>query len=89
VIVECATQSVDADINRQVRAAIPGVLSVDVRVPAVPEAGAAAPRADGSLAPRELYTMFRAARRDTPATTIVLEAFDDLYEAATAEEAVP
>ena len=87
VVVECPTRNVDVDINRQVRAAIPGVLSVDVRVPATPE-GEPPPHPDATLAPRELYTMFRSARRDTPATPAVLEAFDRLYEAATAEDAV-
>ncbi len=86
VIVDCTAQGGDADINRLVRAALPGVVSVDVRLPAAIRGLDAAPRTDGSLSPRELYTMFRAARRDGPASERVLDAFHQLYEAAVAEE---
>ena len=86
VIVNCAATSTDADINRQVRDAIPGVISVDVHMPSAVAPAASLARADGRLAPPELYAMFRAARRGSPATAAVLDAFDDLHAAATAEE---
>lgn len=86
VIVDCTVPQAGADINRRVREAIPGVVSVDVRLPAITGEPDVAPRTDGSLSPRELYTMFRAARREGLAPRRVLDAFDELYEAAIAEE---
>ena len=86
VVVECTAAEAAMDINRHVRASIPGVLSVDVRLPAASPSQPVGPRTDGSLAPRELYASFRAARRAAPAPAAVLEAFDRLYDAAAAEE---
>ncbi len=89
VIVDASSSGVDADVNHQVRRLLPGVVSVDVRLPAAVPGAAAAPPADGSLAPRELYTRFRAARRERPASAAVLEAFDDLYASVTTDEDAP
>jgi exonuclease SbcD len=86
VIVDCSTPDVDADVNRQVRDAIPGVISVDVQMPSAAAPAASLARAEGTLAPRELYAMFRTARRTSPASAAVLDAFDDLHAAATSEE---
>ncbi len=88
VIVECPGPDVDADINRQVRAALPGVVSVDVRVPARAAGRDAPPLIDGSLGPRELYLRFRAARREGPAAAAVIDAFEQLYVEALQEEPV-
>lgn len=89
VIVDCTAGTVDSEINRRVRAAIPGVVSVDVirRGPDEAAARPAAPDPGGAdaLGPRELYAMFLR-QHDASASEATLAAFDALYQDALASE---
>ncbi|HTV03712.1 MAG TPA: exonuclease subunit SbcD [Luteitalea sp.] len=83
VVVEVVGGPAPADINRRVRQAIPGVVSVDVRVTS-PDAGARerlAPRTDGTLDPRGLYSRYHEVRHGSAPSPAVLHAFDDLLDA--------
>ena len=85
VIVDCSHGVADPDINRKVREAIPGVVSVDLIRPVGVEPSPAAERA-GSLAPRELYARYLQEQGGTT-TDPLLAAFDALHEEALASEA--
>ena len=94
VIVDCTAGAVDPDINRRVRAAIPGVVSVDIlrRGPSEDESATRPagpdPGRGGTLAPRALYALFL----DQHGATVddaTLAAFDALYEDALASEVEP
>jgi exonuclease SbcD len=84
VIVDCSNGVVDPDINRKVRDAIPGVVSVDLIRPATVEPRQAV-RA-GTLAPRELYGRYLQ-ERGSVGSDALLAAFTALHEAALAAEA--
>lgn len=85
VIVDCTTGPVDPDINRRVRAAIPGVVSVDVirRATGEPASRPAGPDPAGgpALGPRELYALFLQ-QHGAAASDASLAAFDVLYQDA-------
>ena len=88
VVVEVAGGPVPADINRRVRAAIPGVVSVDVRRTGsdLTEREHLAPRADGTLDPRGLYAHYHEIRHGSAPSSAVLRAFDELLDAVHAVE---
>jgi DNA repair protein SbcD/Mre11 len=92
VIVDCTAGAVDPEINRKVRAAIPGVVSVDIlrrggddatTRPAGPDPGRGL-----TLSPRELYVLFLQQHGAT-ADEATLAAFDTLYQDALASEVEP
>jgi exonuclease SbcD len=80
VIVDCTAGTIDPDINRKVRAVIPGVVSVDLLRPR-PVPGATQPVLQGMFAPRDLYAAYlhHTGQRGTEA---MLGAFDALYQAS-------
>ena len=81
VIVDCTAGAVDPEINRKVRAAIPGVVSVDIlrRGPvgddAVTRPAGPDPGRGMTLAPRELYALFLQ-QHGASADEATLAAFD-------------
>ena len=80
VIVDCTAGTVDPDINRKVRAVIPGVVSVDLLRPrALP--GETQPVLQGMFAPRDLYAAYLHQQGQT-GTEPMLGAFDALYQAS-------
>jgi exonuclease SbcD len=86
VYVDCSSGIVDPDINRKVREAIAGVVSVDLIRPtpsAAPE-----PVRSAALAPRELYAQY-VQQQGAQSSDVLLSAFDALHEAALADEAEP
>ena len=85
VIVDGTHAPITPDVNRIVRASIPGVVSVDLHRPA-PEPMTQATMLAGTLAPRELYARYVAQASGVTAPLAACEAFDALYEAAMAEE---
>lgn len=85
VIVDATAAPVDPDINRAVRASIPGVVSVDLRRPQAPRLERQAILA-GTLAPGDLYMRYVAQATGTPADMAAVTAFEALYEAALAGE---
>ncbi len=80
VIVDCTTGTVDPDINRKVRAVIPGVVSVDLLRPR-PVPGATQPVLQGMFAPRDLYAAYLH-QQGQAGTEATLGAFDALYQAS-------
>lgn len=87
VIVEAGLGPVESDLNRRVRAAVPGVVSVDVRVAPREDTSLPRPHAAG-LDPRGLYALYHEARHGTAPSRAVLAAFEDLLEAVQAVEVV-
>jgi exonuclease SbcD len=87
VIVDASLGVVAPDINRRVRDAIPGVVSVDLRSPEVTAAASERLR-PGAVAPRELYRQYVEQEGGTP-TDAALAAFEALYEAAMLGESEP
>ena len=85
VIVDATTGGVDPDINRAVRASIPGVVSVDLRRPQSPRLERQAILA-GTLAPGDLYMRYVAQASGHTATPAAVEAFEALYQAALDDE---
>jgi exonuclease SbcD len=84
VIVDCSDGVLDPDINRKVREAMPGVVSVDLIRPTAAERPEAV--RTGTLAPRELYGRYLQ-ERGSASSEPLLAAFDALHEAALAAEA--
>jgi hypothetical protein len=84
VIVDAALGPVDADINRRVRDALPGVVSVELRG-AGPGSEESVRPVPGSVAPRELYRLYVEQSGGTP-TDAALAAFDALYADALRED---
>jgi exonuclease SbcD len=80
VIVDCTSGTVDPDINRKVRAVIPGVVSVDLLRPR-PVPGATQPVLQGMFAPRDLYAAFLH-QQGQVGSEAMLGAFDALYQAS-------
>jgi len=80
VIVDCSAGTVDPDINRKVRAVIPGVVSVDLLRPR-PVPGGTQPVLQGMFAPRDLYAASLHHIGQT-GTEPMLGAFDALYQAS-------
>jgi exonuclease SbcD len=87
VIVEAGAGPVETDLNRRVRAAVPGVVSVDVRVAPREETSQPRPQESG-LDPRALYALYHEARHGTAPSPAVLAAFEDLLDAVHAVEVV-
>lgn len=85
VIVDATSTPVEPDINRTVRACIPGVVSVDLRRPVSEPLRRQAILA-GTLAPRELYARYVEQVAGTPPPAAVLATFEALYEAALVED---
>lgn len=80
VIVDCSGGLVDPDINRKVREAIPGVVSVDLIRPEPVETARDDTR-PGTLSPRELYSRYLQ-QRGSVGSDALLAAFTALHEAA-------
>lgn len=78
VIVDCTHGMVDPDINRKVRAVIPGVVSVDLLRPR-PVPGSTQPVLQGMFAPRDLYAAYLH-QQGQAGTEATLGAFDALYQ---------
>jgi exonuclease SbcD len=87
VVVDCSRGGVDPDINRKVRDAIPGVVSVDLIRPRVSEPVALSERG-GTIAPRELYARYLQ-QQGGEATDELLAAFDALHDEALGSEDAP
>ncbi len=84
VVVDCTGAAVAPDINRQVRAAIPGVVSVDLIRPR-PDPAERQPTLQGMFAPRDLYAAYLR-QQGEPGGDAILDAFEELYEAARTDE---
>ncbi|BCS35953.1 nuclease SbcCD subunit D [Luteitalea sp. TBR-22] len=84
VVVDAALGPVDPDINRRVRDAFPGVVSVELRRAEPGQDAPVAPR-PGTVSPRELYQAYVQQSGGT-STEATLAAFDALYAAALREE---
>lgn len=87
VVVDCSRGIVDPDINRRVREAIPGVVSVDLIRPRVSEP-VVPPDRGGTIAPRELYARYLQ-QQSGEATDELLAAFDALHDEALGSETAP
>lgn len=85
VIVDATAAPVDPDINRAVRASIPGVVSVDLRRPQVQRLERQAILA-GTLAPGDLYARYVVQVTGLAADAAIVTAFEALYNAAVADE---
>ncbi len=87
VVVDCSRGVVDPDINRRVREAIPGVVSVDLIRPRVSDP-VASPERGGTIAPRELYARYLQ-QQGGEAADVLLAAFDALHDEALGSETAP
>lgn len=85
VIVDATSGPVDPDINRAVRASIPGVVSVDLRRPQTQRLERQAILA-GTLAPGDLYERYVVHATGRTADAATVEAFEGLYAAAATDE---
>jgi DNA repair protein SbcD/Mre11 len=87
VVVDCSRGVVDPDINRKVREAIPGVVSVDLIRPRASEPVALSERG-GTIAPRELYARYLQ-QQGGEAADALLAAFEALHDEALGSEDAP
>jgi exonuclease SbcD len=87
VVVDCSRGGVDPDINRRVREAIPGVVSVDLIRPPASEPAPPSDRS-GTIVPRELYGRYLQ-QQGGEVTDALLVAFDALHDEALGSESAP
>lgn len=86
VYVDCSSGVVDPDVNRKVREAIAGVVSVDLIKPT--SGPSPEPVRTAALAPRDLYAEYLR-QQGAQSSDLLLSTFDALHEEALADEAEP